>query len=398
VKVGEGWQILYPGRSLKIQEGVAEVVVRLVEDQAVLGKGLAKGELKASQSFGDFSEAALRRDLQEQADVQREAKRRREVARQRQALNEKETRRRMYKTEMNFGIVVLLVLPGIATALVILCAAVPPSDGVMAALLSVLAALCCCCVNFWAMVFGDVDEKTGFRSGGHGMRERYCLHVLWGVAVLALLGLTVHHGLRAWWWTSLIFWPVAGFAGLCFLCSRCARGKQLTDAEEVEEGMARGMAERDVRERTIVFGGSVIEEPGRPCVCSWPGKYEAAWDALVASSRKGEVSAAVVFLPEHTSQYGQHDEIPPSEDLHGACWCVPLYGEQKPWGCRWWSHWIQNIETAVLCGAKLEVYFFAYAVGKGKVESFATAGAENLRREALQRRRGEFQQSQEFLQ
>ena len=31
-------------------------------------------------------------------------------------------------------------------------------DGVMAALLSVLAALCCCCVNFWAMVFGDVDE------------------------------------------------------------------------------------------------------------------------------------------------------------------------------------------------------------------------------------------------
>ena len=38
----------------------------------------------------------------------------------------------MYKTEMNFGIVVLLVLPGIATALVILCAAVPPSDAMSA--------------------------------------------------------------------------------------------------------------------------------------------------------------------------------------------------------------------------------------------------------------------------
>ena len=23
-----------------------------------------------------------------------------------------------------------------------------------------------------------------------------------------------------------------------------------------------------------------------------------------------------------------------------ACWCTPLYGEQKPWGCRWWTHWI----------------------------------------------------------
>ena len=24
------------------------------------------------------------------------------------------------------------------------------------------------------------------------------------------------------------------------------------------------------------------------------------------------------------------------------CWCTHLYGEQKPWGCKWWTHWIQN--------------------------------------------------------
>ena len=27
----------------------------------------------------------------------------------------------------------------------------------------------------------------------------------------------------------------------------------------------------------------------------------------------------------------------------------------EEWGCRWWSHWIQNIETAFRSGAELEV-------------------------------------------
>ena len=34
--------------------------------------------------------------------------------------------------------------------------------------------------------------------------------------------------------------------------------------------------------------------------------------------------------------------------------------------------------------------------GTGKVENFATAGAEHLRREQILRRKGEFKQSQEF--
>jgi len=148
------------------------------------------------------------------------------------------------------------------------------------------------------------------------------------------------------------------------------------------------------RDHTIVFEGKIL--PGKPCVSSWPGKYESAWDALVQKSRGGHLSAAVVFLPEGSRHYGEHDKIPPAENLPGDCWCTPLYGKQKPWGCRWWTHWVQNIEEAVEKGAELEVYFFEKMKGKGTVENFSTAGTEHLRREQIFRRKGEFEESQEF--
>ena len=43
--------------------------------------------------------------------------------------------------------------------------------------------------------------------------------------------------------------------------------------------------------------------PGEPCVSSWPGRYESAWDALVKASRGGHLSAAVVFLPEGSKHF-----------------------------------------------------------------------------------------------
>ena len=99
----------------------------------------------------------------------------------------------------------------------------------------------------------------------------------------------------------------------------------------------RDESRRRLREETIVFQGAVLEEPGKPCITSWPGKYATAWDCLVESAREGETSAAVVFLPEGTKEFGKHSNIPHSEGLAGDCWCTPLYGEQKPWGCRWWA-------------------------------------------------------------
>ena len=157
----------------------------------------------------------------------------------------------------------------------------------------------------------------------------------------------------------------------------------------------------ETRQHTIVFEGRVI--PGQNTVASWPGKYESAWDDLVQSARQDAISAAVVFLPEGSEHFGAHDQIPATHaqslpsHLTGGCWCTPLYGESKPWGCRWWTKWIANIEFAVQNGACLEVYYFNRMVGKGKVQNFTTAGEEHLRRERTFERKLEFKKSESFL-
>ena len=116
-------------------------------------------------------------------------------------------------------------------------------------------------------------------------------------------------------------------------------------------------------------------------------------------TRAGEVSAAVVFLPDGTADHGCHARIPTAEGLShdpGACWCIPLYGEPKPWGCRWWTQWLRNVEMAVESGAELEVYFFAGLAGRGKVQSFDSAAPEHLRREEIYGKLREFKESPQF--
>lgn len=79
----------------------------------------------------------------------------------------------------------------------------------------------------------------------------------------------------------------------------------------------------NTHQHTIVFEGNVL--PGLHTVTSWPGKYESAWDTVVAGARHEELSAAVVFLPKGSRHYGHHDQIPAKElqDLEG-CWCKLL--------------------------------------------------------------------------
>lgn len=105
------------------------------------------------------------------------------------------------------------------------------------------------------------------------------------------------------------------------------------------------------------------------------------------SSQNGNMSAAVVFLPEGSEHFGSHDRIPRHCRFEGDCWCTPNYGEKKPWGCRWWTLWIANIEEAVQQKAELKVYFFEGKKNQGKVQMFATAGKEHKDREAIYRKR-----------
>eukprot|EP00435_Cladocopium_sp_Y103_P037544 s354_g9.t5 len=255
---------------------------------------------------------------------------------------------------------------------------------------------CFCC--FPLVSLGCVVAVTiafGLNEDGH------LAAVLWGpVALLMCCG-----GIIGWRMEEDVSWRQRAdnalvWAFICFflwplfLLSKCQ-----CFAADILKPPKRSLdaAILTTRERTIVFEGNII--PKRETVCSWPGKYATAWDELVAGSRQDTISAAVVFLPEGSKHYGFHDPIPAKKDLcdlHGKCWCTPLYGEPKPWGCRWWSKWIANIEQAVSQECTLVVYYFNGMRGKGKVQDFTTAGKEHMRREAIFRCMDAFRKSDSF--
>jgi hypothetical protein len=83
---------------------------------------------------------------------------------------------------------------------------------------------------------------------------------------------------------------------------------------------------------TILYEGCIREKEGVPCISSFPGKFEKAWNGVVhlGSSIAADVSVACVFLPPHTPDFGKHVHNPET----GKCFCYSLYGEQKAWGCK----------------------------------------------------------------
>ena len=68
-----------------------------------------------------------------------------------------------------------------------------------------------------------------------------------------------------------------------------------------------------------------------PLFAQPPGIYARTWDQLVAHAKAASVSAAVVFLPLHTTFYGAHGS--------DRCYCREMYGEIKPWGCKVTGDW-----------------------------------------------------------
>ncbi|CAE7609521.1 unnamed protein product [Symbiodinium natans] len=395
------WQTIYPERFCQVELEV--VRVRLVEDPGVKGSYQVEGGgcpgclLRASSDFEAFSRHAQDKDSAEQREVEEEAKRREEAKRKK-----KEMIQNMAAEKRNqatgwfarcFSFVCLCLIP--ATGVVYL-STFPPKSSVMAACFAASTVPICGSLSCWVAIVGSNKYGLGVLTfGKHEARYRWASRLTGGLAMAAVVYRSVRNAQHGFWWTALIVCPAAfcGCFAWCPVALRVAHWHQKTTLE-----WEHTQAQREVGNRTIRFEGSVIKEQGRPCVASWPGKYAAAWDALVSQSRDGDVSAAVVFLPEGTDDYGVHDNIPTDEGLYGTCWCTPLYGEEKPWGCRWFSNWKENIETAVQSEAVLEVYYFVEHVGRGKVASFNAAGDENLKRETLNQKQKRFEQSPEFKQ
>jgi hypothetical protein len=71
-------------------------------------------------------------------------------------------------------------------------------------------------------------------------------------------------------------------------------------------GIAQGEVLKILHGYESEFGGFISDERGALCTVSWPGVYAKSWDALVAGAKAENVSAAVVFLPQHTASFGAH--------------------------------------------------------------------------------------------
>ncbi|CAE6950869.1 unnamed protein product [Symbiodinium natans] len=387
-------QVLYPSRSLDVH---GSLMVRLRDAPHIQGRGQGH-RLSAAKDFGDFGRDARQWLLAEAQEVKRQARRHQE---QKEHMERQAAREAMEKVRKNdkeacdcfmrkICVLCLAYLPAIF--LLWLMAGGPPGDAALAGLLAFLALLLCFWLSFFVL---QVGRPAYWRVEAPGWERCLAAAVLLAgaLACACVTLMNVRYAQAGYWWTALIIWPCSCYS---FALSFGTFIIVAPDSMPYDDEEALRAAQWQLRTRSIVFRGKVVEESGRPCVASWPGKYEAAWDCLVQRSREGETSAAVVFLPEGTPSYGKHSPIPAEEHITGECWCIPIYGERKPWGCLWWDKWIKNIEKAHACGAQLEVYYYEKSVGAGKVESFDTAGHEHIRRDEINSRWTAFQKSNVF--
>ena len=388
VNSSEGRYVLYPHKSRKFDSMPLEIAVSIRDDPSIQGtcKEFVGTRLFTSSGFGNFGAEAQSFIKNEEISIQAEQRLRK---RQFDELENK----RWWAAEWPWFKGNLCLWGGLLVFLVV-CITVPLERVELAGVLCLGAGCLSCCTctisSLWMWYITTKNAEVGFQSHTHGERNVNVFCCLCCLVFVLLLVMTVTYPIRGFLSAPIFLWAVLLLGFCCLIPVSCAGAEMLS----LWEDQLSKQGAQNFRDRTIVFKGNILR--GKPCVSSWPGKYESAWDELVRGSRQGHLSAAVVFLPEGSRHFGIHDPIPKAEDLPGSCWCTPLYGEQKPWGCRWWTLWIKNIEKAMKKGAKLQVYFFHKMKGKGKVENFSTAGAEHLRRERIFSRKGAFKESQEF--
>ena len=277
------WEVVYPRQSWSLS-GDEVTQVRLREEPAVQSSCERQGTLRASEDFGEVSTRGKDLDAFHERSVARERTRRSNATK-------RQRRQRVAREEVNTALMVSCCIVGstlgVCPPLLVFFASNTPEDAGAALGLAVMAALLCCCISVRIPSIGsyttfEVCALNSLRLGG-----LLCL--------AALVWMTIRHVQEGFWFTSLILWPAA-----CCGCLMFTGGFCLDKNEGRLEAHVRRLerAEAEIQTRSLRFEGSVIREVGRPCITSWPGKYEGAWERLVAESRQGQVSAAVVFLPD----------------------------------------------------------------------------------------------------
>eukprot|EP00435_Cladocopium_sp_Y103_P053118 s1038_g16.t3 len=333
---GDQVKVLYPNKShtftfLSSTSNILKVCLR--DDPTVSGTqvvNLVNGSscssqsCRTSQSFGSFGVSVAEVLEKEEEEVQREQ---RVLQERKQRVQKKLDKERCENVLCCFPLFFFCMF--LSFTFLILCILMEPHDVASAVLLSlaVVVLLGCVALN------GCFAQQFGV-SFSRSLWKWLAYHGAYGCCFLGALGVAAaiaRYMMAGFWWSVLIAGlPCCGLS-TCVCCAWSVSSLE----EEIED--MEDMDKKSVAERTIVFHGSILEGKG-PCVSSWPGKYESAWDAL----------------------------------------------------------WINNIEEAVQQGAELEVYFFAGMKGKGKVQHFLTAGQEHMRREAIQGKKKQFLKSGDF--
>ena len=444
--LGDSWHVLYPGSKLEREHPHGlQIWVRLRDAPEIGGTTTVQtGGWRVPLDFGDvFRDASDQFIREEEEAAAAEARLRNARQEEIQYLLNSTVRHAIHRRRRCFVLFGALLVTA-CLVFMIFCTFLAFSSTehqlLQAMGLSLAWLVLCLCACFglavgYAAFPGDGDESEvreavrkarpelqSFEKDGGERPPEEVLALLAGVVCISfcgfgcLIAMTVAHGLAGLAVAVLALW--SGVALLicchcCFLCRvdnpnvcnfmalcplMCSLALRTLFKVHQPTNWSLEKAVDTTHQRTIVFEGNVIA--GCHTVSSWPGKYERAWDALVAGSRDyGAISAAVVFLPEGSRDFGQHDSIPiraDLRDLKGTCWCTALYGERKPWGCRWWTRWIANVERAVELGCTLEVYYFNGKKGRGKVKDFSTAGIEHKRREEIANKMASFQETQGF--
>ena len=311
-------------------------MIRLREYPEISGSCSSSGTLHASRSFGEtFSSEAKQRMQKERRDALLENSHRRRRGQELEAL----MLLRVAESRPLRGLGVYVAIPtSLLLVALLVCAAIQPTDARQGALISAIAVILCHGINMgnarlWQIAGGGAAIHWVFvwSHACHRPRLRAYILVCWSSTALGLVVMTVHHSIIGFWQDMMIIWP-----GVCcciigmYMCyDGSVRNLAGPDIPYQTKGNpVEGQEETGERmERTILFEGRVL--PDRVCICSWPGKYETAFEKLVSSS--AERSVATVFLPKCAAAYGKHSKIPASEQLHGDCWCTPLYGGRKTW-------------------------------------------------------------------
>ena len=305
-QLGEQVQVLYPDKccaleslSSSVNPDVIKVCLR--DDPSICGTCSIPDKrttLRASDSFGRFGPDAEGYLQKEKEEVQREQ----DLRQKRKDVMSKEHSEAQERALCVFFLgVFLMILVGVSGAVILY---VEPEDATHAAVLSGLSIMHLCGCAWGALI--------SIHTGGLPCKSWIwkCLTYNGGFAcyLLAALGVVAalsRYVLAGFWWAPLIAGPPFCII-LAVLCRRRWEKSLKDHVETVEKDVS-----HEIAERTLVFNGQVL--PTGKCVCSWPGKYESAWAALVQSSRDGNLSAAVVFLPDGSEHFGVHDQIPEYE-------------------------------------------------------------------------------------